>query len=141
MANPYDVTRTNLFEVTDVNKFKALMGRANAGESELYLFLDCAPLVGFGLYDSLRGFMQPEDETDESWEEGVEPFLEELSKLIVPGDACILTCAYHEKLCAVGGYAYVVTPGRVECLSLQDMAVRQARKMLGNEAWNDMVDA
>lgn len=142
VANLYDVSRTNLFKVTDVDKFVELMDRANSGESELYLFMDQAPRVGFGLYDSLRGFAAPEDAADEEeYGEDVEPFLEELGKLIAPGDACILTCAYHEKLRAVGGYAYIVTPERVEYLSLQDMAIRQAREMLGNEEWDDMIGA
>lgn len=146
MANPYDVTRTNMFRVTDVDAFIELMQRADTGEDEVQLFLEDAPLVGFGFYDRLRGFELDEDDEELSDDNNdddndVDAFLSELGKLIEPGDACIVFCAYHEKLRCVGGYAYIVTNDTVDFLSLHDAVVHQARGLLGNSTWKADFDA
>ena len=145
MANYYGITKTNYFHVNDPEGFKKLMRRVVSDEGDIDLWedkdKDGNPVFAFGGYSSISGICPIENNNDDSEDEDYDEadydlFVSELQKLIVDGEAIIITEIGHEKLRYITAYSTVITKDGCEYVTLERRAAAKARDMLGNQKYN-----
>lgn len=148
MANYCGFTRTNYFRVTDAARLRAIIDHAVLGEDHLDLFTrqaDGETYYGFGCYDSISGLCPnwdssdaPSDGEDALDDENAsfELFETELQKIIVPGDAIIITEVGYEKLRYLVAYSCVITRDSMDCVNLQQCSIDKAQELLQNPDWS-----
>lgn len=137
MSNFSCAVRTNYFRVKDEAKFRKLMSRV-ISENSVELWDDMTDengnrLFGFGSFGSIYGIQEEDGDYDE---DSFDLFARELMNCVSDDDAVILYEAGHEKLRYVGGVAYVITSKEIFVLNLTAEACKNARRILGNEAWS-----
>ena len=145
MANYCCTIRTNYFHVKDEAKFRELMSRAYGCEDDIKLFedkqdADGNPIFGFGLYSSIAGVRDAqEDEDDDCDETSYGEFIDGLQQCVADDDAIIIMEVGNEKLRYVVGSALVITSKGTEYLDVTDLAVQKAKEMLGNPNYGPRV--
>lgn len=151
MANYYGHTRTNYFRVTDAGRLKQIIDSARSGEDTISLFQH--PIVdeiyyGFGCHDSISGLCenweQPNacnntDELDDD-EPSFDLFIEELSEILHPDDAIIITEIGYEKLRYLIAWSVVITRNDSFYIDLRSASLQKARDMLQNPGWNTAME-
>ena len=128
MANYYCTSRTNYFHVNNVEKFKDLIGRTYPiGDIEVNEQKDDNgnSTFCFGCHGTIDGL-----DVDGCLSQ--DAFYNELQKLVAENDAIIIFEAGAEKLKYVVGDALIITHDDIKRLSIDDLAVKEAGKMLGN---------
>lgn len=125
-------TSTNRFQVTDQGKLREILSKCCvAGDGARPPALDSPDdggLVAFHCPGSIEGYPIPRDEEDDC---NLTGFLHDISGILAPGQACIITEARHGRKHGANGSAIVVCPGRrIKYLDLGDLSVQCARKML-----------
>ena len=84
-----------------------------------------------------RSLLDTDDEiTDTSYED----LLIELQKLIVPGDACIITTVGNCKLRCVLADTIIITHDKIDSITLETAALGKARSLLETENWETVFD-
>lgn len=151
MANYHGFTRSNYFRVTDVDRLKLIINSTYCGEDTLSLFqrtIGDETYYGFGCYDSISGLCEnweqldaysPPDEFDDD-DPSFELFIEELSEILHPEDAIIITEVGHEKLRYLEAYSVIITRNDVVSVDLRKASLQKARKMLQNPDWNTVME-
>jgi len=141
MANYYATTRTNYFSVKGENAFRELMQSVSA-EDEVHVFEQPQPdgskKYGFGCYGSIYGIPVEPDRND--LDGGMDRFLDALQNLVYEDDAIIITEAGNEKLRYVIGFCTVITSKEIQGVSIPDIALHLARKLLGNKNYQTQMD-
>lgn len=128
MANYHCTTRTNYFHVKSIEKFKGLIDRTYPiGNIEIYeqKSEDGKSTFCFGCYGTVDGL-------DINGCLSQDAFYNELQKIVAENDAIIIFEAGAEKLKYVVGDALIITHDDIKRLSIDDLAVKEAGKMLGN---------
>lgn len=142
MANYISSTRTNYFHVTNSEAFKDLMKHCTA-EDEIQVFEEPdgngETTYAFGTYGLFQGYCE-DDEGDSDMEYAFDDFVDRLQQLLRPDDACIIYNAGWEKLRYVGGGTTIITKDKVESIGLIDIAVKKARELLDDPAWETKND-
>jgi hypothetical protein len=137
MADYYGKVRTNFFTVTDEDKFREVIERCVGTDSEVLIFerrddTSGATLFGFGCLSPIVG-LRPETEGDESDEDyEIDDLYNALQPLISEGEAILITEVGSIKLRGFTADCTIITRTEIRVVSLQDMAVKEARAMLGN---------
>jgi len=123
--------RTNYFRVTDVERLKAIVEKCEGSEGEKVSLFDeiinSETLYGFGCTAPLQGYYDEEAE-----EYDFDSFLDDLQKVVAPGDAVIIMEIGYEKLCYVYGTAIIVTSETTESIDLTQLALQKAAEVVGN---------
>lgn len=124
-------TRSNYFRTTDAEKLRALIFRTVTDNQPLSLWELHRPegvtLYAFGGYGGILGVG---DEPD------LLAFQAELSELVAPDDAVIITEVCAEGFCRLNAWATVLTrKGGRKTPSLQSSSILAARDLLGNESF------
>lgn len=138
MANYEATTRTNYFRVTDSSRLEAILNNtaSEAGAPELWTMeKDGETLYAFGVYALIDGLLC-ENEDDCSYD----LFIDELQKIVAPGDAIIITEIGHEKLRYISADAIIITADKVACVDLIETAFDEALKALGNPDYSTRMD-
>ena len=127
MANYNGTFRSSYFQVESEEAYESLKHHLVTTDGVEFWDQEKGGAIyhAFGGYGSIIGYV----EDAKAYEEGesyVEPdydrFMNELSKIIKEGDACVIMSAGHEKLRYVGGGVTVITKNRVESDSLAQCA-------------------
>lgn len=131
MANYYCSARTNYFRVTNEERYLELLNTLTSNEGEVFIFSE-KPENGtlthaFGADGMICCYHDGNEVDDFDW------FLSELQKILPDDEAFILFEAGHEKLNYVNGYATIVTCNNIENISLENEAIKVAKKLLENE--------
>lgn len=150
MSTYYGATRTNYFHVTDPEAFKALMAKVSTPDDHIDIFENHKDehgnqLYGFGVLSSINGIavaagdesrteVDPNTYEDEL-EYDYDLFIEQLQQLLPDGECCLIFESGHEKLATVSGEVLAVTNSDTKYMSLRDIGISIARKMLHNENW------
>jgi hypothetical protein len=136
MANYNAFTRSNYFKVTDEERIKELVASCACGEDKLRLFVrdesDGRKTFGFGCHDSISGLEVPSEDPDEYQEYDFDLFAKELQKILLDGDAIIITEIGYEKLRYLIGYSTLITKTEIRCVDIYDESLRVVKEMLGN---------
>lgn len=141
MANYYGMTRTNYFRVNNPEDLKKLIGRVVSDEGDIELWEDKDEngnrVFAFGGYSSIIGICPVDNNNDDGEDEDFEGaeydlFIKELQKLIVDGDAIIITEVGHEKLRYLTAYSMIITKNDVQSIDLDRQSTRKASEMLDN---------
>lgn len=130
MANYYSTYRTNHFRVLDENKYAEIFKRLRGDLGDLFditVSNNGVKLHGFAGNDTLFWSADPDGEPDY---DNVEGFYAELQKILPEDEAFILLESGSEGFRSVTGYATIVTAHSVSTLTMTDIAVETARKML-----------
>lgn len=142
MANYISSTRTNYFHVTDAEAFKDLMKHCTA-EDEIQVFEEPdgngETMYAFGTYGLFQGYCE-DNEDDSDMEYAFDDFVDRLQQLLRPDDACVIYNAGWEKLRYVGGGVTIITKDKVKSIGLIDIAVKKARELLDDPAWETKND-
>lgn len=130
MANYYAYVRTNYFHVNDAEDFKKFIATVSSSEGykvELFEEKDKSgtPIFGFGCQG------QPSFPDDESYE-GI---IEVLAGFVSDDDAIIITEVGHEKLNYLVGEARIITSKEIRYITISDLAIKTARKLLNKPDW------
>lgn len=145
MANYYGITITNYFHVNDPEELKNLIRRVVSDEGDIDLWedkdKDGNPVFSFGGYSSIVGICPIENNNDDGEDEDYDEadydlFISELQKLIVDGDAIIITEIGHEKLRYLTAYSTIITKNDVQSINLERQSVLKASDMLGNPEYS-----
>lgn len=145
MSNYYGITKTNYFHVNDPEEFKKLMRRVVSDDGDIDLWeakdKDGNPIFAFGGYSSISGVYPIKNNNDDSEDEDYDEadydlFTSELQKMIVDGEAIIITEIGHEKLRYLTAYAVVITKDDCQYVNLERRAAVKAKDMLGNQEYN-----
>lgn len=138
MANLDITVRTNYFRVTDKNRFRQLFDRVISEDDIQIWESEYEPdKLAFGTYGAIVGLLDTDDEiTDTSYEY----LLIELQKLIVPGDACIITTVGNCKLRCVLADTIIITHNKIDSITLETAALEKARSLLETENWETVFD-
>lgn len=134
MSIPYVTTRTNYFQTTDKEKFKDIVSKMHAGENAVKVFELENGYVGFGAYSSIDGIQGSCD--DETCEADYDAMVYELQQILPDGEAIMIISSGHEKLRAVWGDIIIITNKDSQFLTLADIGITAARKMLSHDDWN-----
>ena len=103
---------------------------------------------GFGCHDSISGLCenweQPNacnntDELDDD-EPSFDLFIEELSEILHPDDAIIITEIGYEKLRYLIAWSVVITRNDSFYIDLRSASLQKARDMLQNPGWNTAME-
>jgi len=153
MADYYAKVRTNYFSVTDKDEFHRLMSMCTGDEYRVEVFSDKLAddnSVKFGFYcdGSILGLLAPyEDEEPEDLdyvacddEHDLDLFYKFLQKLVAKDDAIIITEVGSEKMRYLFGMCVIITRSEIRVINLQDMAMAEARRMLGNAEYTTQMD-
>lgn len=124
-------TRSNYFRTTDADKLRRLIFRTVTDDQPLNLWELQRPegvtLYAFGGYGGILGV---------GGEPDLPAFQAELSELVAPDDAVIITEVSSEDFYCLDAWATVITrKGGRKTLSLQSSSVLAARDLLGNESF------
>lgn len=128
MANYYCTTRTNYFHVNNIEKFKDLINHTYPiGDIEINEQKDDKgnSTFCFGCHGTIDGLAVNGSLSQDA-------FYNELQKIVAENDAIIIFEAGAEKLRYVVGEALIITHNDIKRLSIDDLAVKEAGKMLGN---------
>lgn len=123
-------TKTNLFRVTDEEKFKDIVSRMK-GDDKIDLFIQGTsenPVFGFGCYGNIGGY---EGDDGAFGGDDFNTMAEELQSILPEDEAIIITEIGHEKYCYVGGFVTVITKNAVHIKNMSDTAKEMASIMLG----------
>ena len=128
MANYIGTFRSSYFRVENEDAYESLKRHLVVTDDDVKFWnkeKDGAIYHGFGCYGSIVGYVEDvrayEDcESDE--EPDYDRFMEELSKIIKEGDACVIMSAGHENLRYVSGDVVVITKDHIEYDSLENRA-------------------
>ena len=153
MANTISKTRTNFVGITDFDRFKHIISSCVADNGEKLEIIENTDAngvtkYGFCIEENICGMRERDefcevescadceyfDDCDKDY--SYDDFLEELTKVIAPGDALIITNICYQKMCSLYAYADIVTSESVESLTLEDLALKKAQKLLGNNDWH-----
>ena len=128
MANYGSTVRTNYFRVTNEETYKMLFSRlcSNSTVDDLTKERDGILYHGFGAYDSID-YCISEDNYD------FDAFLKELQKILPEDEAFIYFESGCEKLCYVTGEVIVVTSKQIVSETLENWAMTEAKKLLGED--------
>lgn len=151
MANVNVRTRTNYFETTDPSALRALLASAKTDSGPVVL-CDLDGKYMFYCEGAIEGVMTEEaeanmaldpywadDHPDEAW--SLDGFLDRLSRLVEPRDACIVKQVGFESMHCVFAGAHIVTHNDVrEYVDLDDVLIEQARCALDNALWKTRMD-
>jgi hypothetical protein len=153
MADYYKKVRTNYFSVTDEDKFRQLMSLCAGDENSVEVFTSKSAdgndvRFGFGCRGSILGLLAPYDNAEPEDldyetcddEHDMDLFYKFLQKLVAKDDAVIITEVGSEKLCYLFGISAVITNSEIRVVSLQDIAIAEARAMLGNVEYTTQMD-
>ena len=148
MANYYGMTRTNYFHVNNPEALRELIKKVVGDENDIELWEDKdkfgKPIFAFGGYASIEGIhpidnknndADQDDEDDDNYnydEPDYDLFVSELQKLIVDGEAIIITEVGAEKLRYLTAYSVVITKNDAQNVDLERQAIKKAGEMLGN---------
>ena len=129
MANYVAVARTNLFKVTDEERYQELFSHLVVeGEiQDLTEEREDGLYHGFGAYDSINYRMDLEGEQVDY---DFDYFLEELQKILFDDEAFIYQESGHEKLRCVDGNVIVVTSKEIRHKSLSIWAEATVKELL-----------
>lgn len=136
MANDITTIRSNVFQVTDIDKFKKIMDKVYTYENEIEVVIDNEKekKVSFGAYDDIIGFV---DKNNEAYDDSYDDFLHELQTIIPNGEACIITTIGHCKLRYLYAYANIVTNNQIESTDLiSDTAIDIAVRLTQNNEFH-----
>ena len=142
MANYISTTRTNYFHVTDMEKFKDIISRCQCEDTvQTWTKTDelGETMVGFGAFDEITGTVSPGTDPDDNEEDPdvmFDRFVSELQAIIRPDDACVIFNTGYEKLRYVAGHATIITHGKVGSVNLKNEAVKKAKELLDDPAWD-----
>lgn len=129
MANYVSTHRTNMFRVTDEEKFKDIIKHLQA-ESDIEVFeASCGDekWFGFGSTNTLKEHANKnEDDCDPTLDE-----MGELQKIIPENEAIMITDIGYEDGHYIGAGTLVITKNASEYVSLNDVADQLASKLLG----------
>ena len=123
MANYNGTFRSSYFQVENEEVYESLKHHLVATDGVEFWDQKKGGAIyhAFGGYGSIVGYAE-DAEAYENGESNEEPdfdrFMNELSKIIKEGDACVIMSAGHEKLRYVGGVVHVITKNHVEFNSL-----------------------
>ena len=131
--------RTNYFRVTDIEKLKEFVAKAQGRDGEkVELFdetIDGETLYGFGCMAPLQGYYDEEAE-----EYSYDAFLDDLQTVVAPGDAVIIMEAGYEKLCYVYGSAIIVTSEKTESMDFTQLVLQKAAELLGDPDYHTKME-
>lgn len=133
MANYYGTVRTNLFRVTDEDKYNEIFGRLSAEDTihDLTKVDENGNIFhGFGSY-SIIDYIVEEDEEDTSG--GIDGFITELQKILPDDEVFVYEEVGNEKLCYLVGLVVVATKDTVKSNELAYVAKNLAKEMVGKE--------
>lgn len=133
MANYYGTVRTNLFRVTDEDKYNEIFGRLSAEDTihDLTKVDENGNIFhGFGSY-SIIDYIVEEDEEDTSG--GIDGFITELQKILPDDEVFVYEEVGNEKLCYLVGLVVVATKDTVKINELAYVAKNLAKEMVGKE--------
>lgn len=137
MANYNSCARTNYFRVTDEEKYKKLFEGLTA-EDRVEDFTETRDGViwhGFGSYSCIFWTSGEEDE-----ECTRDDFYTQLQEILPEDEAFIYLENGYEKLRYLTGFAEIVTKHDIRYVSVDDMALAEARNMLGNPDFTTQLD-
>lgn len=132
MANDITTTRSNVFQVTDIDKFKKIMDKVHTCEDEIEVVIDSEKekKVSFGAYDDIIGFV---DKNGQVYDNSYDDFLHELQTVIPDKEACIITTIGHCKLRYLYAYANIVTNNQIESADLtNNTSIEIAKRLTQN---------
>lgn len=132
MANYYATIRTNYFHLKEgkEQEFKDLVSKMISFDDDVHLFEreeNGDKTYGFGSNGCLTGIKGENDGEIQNFAVAIE----KLQECIADNDAIIISEAGHEKLRYVVGDALIITHDDIKRLSIDDLAVKEAGKMLG----------
>jgi len=131
--------RTNYFRVTDAEKLKEIVAKAQGYEGEkIDLFEETEEgeaLYGFGCIAPLQGYYDEEAE-----EYDYDGFLDDLKTVVAPGDAIIIMEVGYEKLRYVYGSAYIITREKTESMDLTQLVLAKAAEVVGNPDFHTKIE-
>lgn len=148
MANYYGMTRSNYFHVTDAERLKAIISATHCDEDHLEVWSKTDEqgneMYAFGGYSSIIGlpasFTNEQEEEDEDFDVMYDALVDELQKILVDGDAIIITEIGNEKLRYFNAYAYIITKHDCEFVELRNHSIETACRMLGNPKWDTRME-
>ncbi len=159
MANAITKIRTNYVEITDIKRFNEIIARC-CSENKISVITHTENdkiKYGFLCDGDIDGIPLPNDECVENDCEDCEKynciaceqyknfmcdpdcsfdmFIDELQKVIAPGDAMIITIIGYENLRYLQGQTIVITSEHCESKSIDDVSMELARKLLNDPNW------
>ena len=149
MANYYSCSRTNYFRVTNEEKYKALFDNLVGGEDEVHDFSreeDGVTYHAFGTYGSVDYIVPPNNSDDSNntddydYDYNFDLFLEELQKILPDDEAFICMESGHENLRYITGLLVIVTNTKIEYMDIRGEALRRAREILNNPAFDSKLE-
>ena len=131
MANYNCTIRTNYFHVKDEAAFRNVIENTSADDN-IEIFDDQYDsngnkVFGFGCYGCIHGLYDPEYEDDDC---DYNAFIEELAKCVVDDEAILIFESGHEKMRYVTGSCVVVTAKETKYLTIEQIAVAEAQRIL-----------
>lgn len=155
MANTICKTRTNYASVTDENELRRIIGlcvTTDGDDINVITKTDENGETRFGFYveSDISGYLLDEkgnivdpknddydddDDDDAEYETSFDRFIEDLQKIIVPGDALIITSISYEKMRWLAGNFIVVTRDKAKFVDMSDIALETTREILDNPDW------
>lgn len=147
MADVVTKTRTNCFSTTDPVKLKNLLSAVKTDGGNIvtcsldgkFMFYCHGDIEGI-LTDEAKEKMADDpdwadDHPDEAW--SLDAFLEELSGLVAPGDACIIKLVGYESMrCIFAGARIVAHKKQSGYEDLDRILIRKARSLLADPSWD-----
>lgn len=142
MADYLSKTRTNYFHVTDEAAFRALIANVSA-DSPVEVYTDThddLTTYGFCCNGSINGLrvLDGEELCDEDMKN--DDLIDELQKLISPGDAAIITEVGAEAMHYLSASAMIITASGTEYVDLASLAITTAANMLKIKDWKTKMD-
>lgn len=152
MANLITKTRTNYVEISDIERFKEIIAHCCA-EDEISVITHTENdkrKYGFICDGNIDGFPLPNDNCDKKNckdcekysnylcdpDYSFDTFTNELQKVIVPGDALIITTISYENLKYLQGETIIITSECCKLKTLESIGMETAREMLNNPKWD-----
>lgn len=147
MADVITKTRTNYFKTTDPEKLESLLASVKTDGGPVtvcsldgrYMFYCAGDIEGL-LTDEAKENLETDpdwadDNPDEAW--SLDLFLDELSGLVAPGDACILKYIGHESMRCLFAGAHIVTYKNASGYKdFDQVLLKAAREALGDPVWD-----
>lgn len=147
MADVITKTRTNYFSATDPEKLKILLSgvKTDGGPVTLcsldgkFMFYCGGDIEGILTEHAKRQLERDpdwaDDHPDEAW--SLDAFLEELSDLVAPGDACIVKHVGYESMrCLFAGAHIVAHKKQSGYEDLDRILIRKAKSLLADPSWD-----
>lgn len=128
--------RSNYFEVKDPVTFEKMIGKVSGNFDQVHCWKaekDGKLLYSFGVEGSIYGF---EDEENSSFDD----VILELQRHVAKDDAIIVVEAGYEKLRYTVGTAYVITCNDYEVLNVENLARKEAARMLSVPEYRSKIE-